>query len=172
MPNILVNWYFSTKGKEDGASESGELELTEDLLDEFQSSMTTKGINVTFYSGPWEGLALSGALSKQYDVVLTSETIYSMDSLSALVDVLETACCGSLEGKLDRARLQESHESHTAEKDVGKCLVAAKVLYFGVGGGVLAFEQELHRRRANAATVWKSEQGVSRVVLEVRWHRS
>lgn len=76
--------------------------------------------------------------------MLTSETIYRTDSLTALVNLLKITS-GAL------------------------CLVAAKVLYFGVGGGISDFVKEVERIHGAAETVWEKADGVGRKILSVRW---
>lgn len=49
------------------------------------------------------------------------------------------------------------------------CLVAAKVLYFGVGGGVSEFLGVLKGHGGNSETVWEQKLGVSRKIMCVRW---
>lgn len=125
------------------------------------------GITFDFYSGSWDSLNEAGTFDQcdeRKALVLTSETIYSMQSLPNLVNALEQACSGSIESSLQRTNLTDATEG---EPRKCLCLVAAKVLYFGVGGGVDAFKDELKRRRARSKTVWHSERGVSRLVLQV-----
>ena len=64
-----------------------------------------------------------------FDIVLTSETIYRMDSLPSLTETMRLACCGSQNKLMEEVAIRKK----------GECLVAAKVLYFGVGGGVSDF---------------------------------
>lgn len=89
--------------------------------------------------------------AEPYDVVLTSETVYSLPSLPSLLDVLQAAC-----------------------RPLGDslCLVACKRIYFGVGGGELEFRRRVEERRGTAETVWggeKPNRGVSRTVMKVEW---
>ena len=85
------------------------------------------------------------------DLVLTSETIYSLDSLPALVALL--------------ARYAKPHGTD----QVGSVLVAAKVIYFGVGGGVESFKQTLAQMHPEATveTLHSVTKGVGRTVLSV-----
>ena len=83
--------------------------------------------------------------------VLASETIYSPATLvpftETLLGVLRMLVGGDLPA-------------------IG--LVAAKKVYFGVGGGVDEFVKTLEERGGNAKVVWESEgAGVGRVILEV-----
>lgn len=70
-----------------------------------------------FFSGDWNGLASALEPVDRYDLILTSETIYSLESQPKLLSVLKEL---SMEG-------------------TGVVYVAAKTLYFGVGGGTDSF---------------------------------
>jgi protein-histidine N-methyltransferase len=88
--------------------------------------------------------------------VLTSETIYRMESLPRLAAIMRGAC--NAEGSKD--------------VDDYLCLVAAKVLYFGVGGGVADFVRCVRDldKGGTVETVWEKTQGVERRVMSVRWN--
>lgn len=84
-----------------------------------------------------------------YDLVLASETIYSPATTPAFISVLEAAL--------------------SAENGSCRALVAAKTLYFGVGGSVGDFVNGLE----NAGCSWKVVRderhvGVNRVVGEIQ----
>jgi protein-histidine N-methyltransferase len=66
--------------------------------------------------------------------VLSSETIYRMDSLGPSTDLLEGACRG---GKKSSEATSPPSSSQTQREYI--CVVAAKLVYFGVGGGVAEF---------------------------------
>lgn len=87
-----------------------------------------------------------------YDVILTSETIYSLDSLEPLLDLL--------------------HSSSSPAAST-QCLVACKRIYFGVGGGEVEFRKRVEERGGQVSTVWGAEgvenTGVGRVVMRVKW---
>ena len=56
----------------------------------------------------------------------------------------------------------------TCLKPDGKIYLAAKIHYFGVGGGVRLFEQALDQTKAwKYATVKTYEEGVAREILEI-----
>ena len=63
-------------------------------------------------------------MAQSYDVVLTSETVYSPASMKSLVSLLEA----------------------TVAVPAGVAFVAAKTYYFGVGGGTRDFEGLLKTR--------------------------
>ncbi|KAK0536357.1 hypothetical protein OC835_002040 [Tilletia horrida] len=211
LPNLILTWYFfspaaapfraasadpsdqdKNKAQEQAPphpspSTTGELDLSTDaLLSTFQTDLvSTHNIHLRFFSGPWSrpladlllssppASAAAGKEREAYDIVLSSETVYSLHTLPALTDMLYTAC-------------------HPAERSEGDphaaaalCLVAAKVLYFGVGGGVHSFVQaverghlaspppaaEGRRRRpkGQARVVREVRAGVGRAVLQVSW---
>ncbi|PWN35254.1 uncharacterized protein FA14DRAFT_120326 [Meira miltonrushii] len=161
LPNLLLTWYFHSNEEKEDQGQQGDVELSDEIIDGFLDDLRKYQIDIQFYSGHWEGLTAINAINIDSlpNIILTSETIYSTDTMPILIDTLEEAYKGSLEG-----------ETKSDVKSMDRlCLVAAKVVYFGVGGGVYAFEQELKRRQASTKTVWKSEKGVSRVVLQVDW---
>ncbi|KAG5459640.1 MAG: hypothetical protein BJ554DRAFT_8410 [Olpidium bornovanus] len=105
--------------------------------------------------------------SQLYDLVLTSETVYSPASVSRL--------CRALRACLRPPAFPEDAG--------GIALVAAKTFYFGVGGGTRAFCEEIERERAGAEertewddafvlraeSVWdtKASGGVRREIIKV-----
>lgn len=72
-----------------------------------------------FYSGDWNEFVSALEPTDRYDLILTSETIYSLDSQPKLLSVLKQVSTAS----------------------TGVVYVAAKTFYFGVGGGVDSFRQ-------------------------------
>jgi len=115
---------------------------------------------------------------------LTSETIYRQDSLGSLIRLLDEGATsakdgdvGSLVQESERLSLQDGSEDkrHPGEdKEPGYiCLVAAKVLYFGVGGGISDFIEAVQNRdsgrRGVVSTVLDKTAGIGRKVLRVEW---
>lgn len=85
-------------------------------------------------------------------IFLASETIYSPNSIHAFTQVLLKA-------------LKSAEETHGH----GRALVAAKKIYFGVGGGVDEFLKVLNELGGKGATAWESkDEGVGRVIVEVQ----
>lgn len=152
----------------------GELPITSELVAAFQDSLLAFNISLRFFAGSWETFVLQQSLSltredgewylralhirlingfvaadhdRTYDIVLTSETIYRLESLSALIDVMKKAV-----GQHDY-----------------QCLVAAKVLYFGVGGGVSEFVARVEGQSGRVETVWEKSEGVGRKIMRVQW---
>ncbi|KAF7315954.1 hypothetical protein MIND_00112200 [Mycena indigotica] len=131
FPNIILAWYMSPASDEYRSSitdneddrlppaevvSPGELSMTADLKKAFSASLERYKIRLQLFSGPWQSLAAHIPPTQAFDIVLTSETIYRLEALPALIQLLEVA---------------------SGEQAI--CLVAAKVLYFGVGGGVAEF---------------------------------
>ncbi|KAJ7782382.1 hypothetical protein DFH07DRAFT_900850 [Mycena maculata] len=168
FPNIILAWYMSPSSAEYRASISdptesppadptlsGELPLTPSLKSAFTASVAKHGISLAFSSGPWESLKTriesGGAV---HDIVLTSETIYRTEALPALIELLRRACADSK----------------------SLCLVAAKVLYFGVGGGFSEFLGTLESKTmvdrgcsGTAEAVWERKVGVGRKIMRISW---
>lgn len=178
LPNLLCVWAMECAAQamssglpeDDGVdgvvNGEGDLEVTPELLEQFASDTETRGMPITFLSGPWSP-ALTKELvaplsTEQSMLVLAAETIYSPASLEAFAEVLVSM--------LRAVR-------H------GKALVAAKRVYFGVGGSVDAFKEEASRRGALCGEVQNSgiqgcdrsatfrqvgSSGVERCLLEVQ----
>ena len=79
-----------------------------------------------FFSGGWGDLP-QALLPKQFDVVLTSETIYSPSSQRLLLDALKRLVIDGNRGSRNRTG--------------GRVYLAAKETYFGVGGSVAGFKE-------------------------------
>ena len=143
--------HFDTSLQAD-LGEEGELSITDELLSAFTSSLAERGIQLQFYSGAWSNFppSLTG-IGMKTDMILTSETIYSLESLPALVELLS------------------KYSKVEGEEEAGLVLVAAKVIYFGVGGGVESFKQTLSQLTPSAKVepLHSVTKGVGRTVLSV-----
>ena len=154
----------------------GELPITPELKTAFLSSLVALNLTIRFFSGSWNTFNPTNTIASDcYNVVLTSETIYQVDSLESLVDLMQAACIGKTKESLNsRISSLTISEEKSAEDTFGascpyQCLVAAKVLYFGVGGGVLEFLKRIERRKGRAITVQERKVGVGRKVIRVEW---
>ncbi|GAB1526847.1 Histidine protein methyltransferase 1 [Rhizoctonia solani] len=121
-------------------TEPGDLAFPPALRSAFQDSLSAHHIELRFFSGPWDTFHPE----TPYDLVLTSETIYQPTSLPSLVRLLRDATCPG-----------------------GKCLVAAKMVYFGVGGGIREFEAALEKGGSSVKCVWEQREGVGRSIMQV-----
>jgi len=154
------------------------LPISLSLKSAFRASLTEYNVHVRFFSGSWEGYdpRLTGG---PYNLVLTSETIYRFDGLRPLIGLMQAACrClpspdgGRLHELVDqKLSLSSDRPMSSNEPHHYLCLVAAKVLYFGVGGGVSEFVRTVEGspRKGKVETVWEKIAGVGRSVMRVRW---
>ncbi|AET38789.1 protein-histidine N-methyltransferase Ecym_3297 [Eremothecium cymbalariae DBVPG len=111
-----------------------ELLLTSALLDAFLKDMADRKVELHFISGTWGAKFLSLLKDKMWvpcsdGIILTSETIYQPDTLPVISELL----LGLI------ALCKEQHF------DI-KTYVAAKDIYFGVGGSVMEFVRYINRR--------------------------
>ncbi|KAJ7587047.1 hypothetical protein C8J56DRAFT_90802 [Mycena floridula] len=173
LPNIIFSWYMSlaSTAYRDSVEDDlpppdpsipADLPISTELKAAFLSSLDTYRIVLRFFAGPWQDFGVASP----YDMVLTSETIYNNKSLPSLLDLMERACgAGSKDVALEdpTAKLSLSSSSYI-------CLVAAKVLYFGVGGGVSEFTKKVEEKgRGSVETVWEKNVGVGRRIMSVKW---
>lgn len=125
LPNLIINWastldpekLYQLSNIEGQPLQNDELLLTPLLLETFVDSLHSANISITFISGSW-GRSFAETI-KQFNVdyIISSETIYSVETLPV---VAETVLDVLLNGK-------------------GTSLIAAKNIYFGVGGSVIEF---------------------------------
>ncbi|KAF8621704.1 hypothetical protein AX15_007565 [Amanita polypyramis BW_CC] len=169
LPNLFITWclsdasapFFATTDSEQPDASTPEINITPKLKTAFLLSLQERNISIRFFSGSWETYDVSSInSSRTYDVVLTSETIYRTDSLPSLVSLLRLACIG-----------QDARQSDDDSRDTYSCLVAAKVVYFGVGGGIIDFTNVVEggQEKGKVETVWERKRGVKRKVLSVVW---
>jgi protein-histidine N-methyltransferase len=136
--------------------EDDDLEITPDLLRGFVVDLDTRGIVVDVLSGAWGPRFVELVTVKPW-LVLASETIYSPSSLPAFTQTLIEV--------LDRS-----------DNRASRAVVAAKMVYFGVGGGVQEFLRLLRseyrymgeeRYAFDTLEMAEKSGGVARVVLEL-----
>ena len=132
MPNVILN--SSPYTPPEDPSDESELDL----------SLASADGRVKYFHGDWG--SLPSLLSSPYDLVLTSETIYSRDSHEPLLDAIEAT--------LSRT---------------GIALVAAKRNYFGLSGTLFDFLRLVEARgRMGTARVFEAG-NVGREIWELRW---
>lgn len=136
--------------------EHADLYITPALLQAFKACLQNTGITLTFLSGSWAPTsALLPLIPSSPDLntfILGSETIYSPSSLTAFADAIV-----ALMGRVK----------------MGKTLVAAKRVYFGVGGSVDGFREECSQRGCVASELefeGLGEGGVRRCLVEVQMY--
>ncbi|KAJ5732042.1 hypothetical protein N7493_003523 [Penicillium malachiteum] len=168
LPNLLLTWHINrqqatpTPEEQDPAQvqqEEEELDITPELISEFKSDLIRRGITFDFISGAWSlefvDLVFFARTAGDYKtLLLASETIYSPASLKAFSETL-----------LDLVRRSSTDSMKT------RAMIAAKKVYFGVGGGVDEFLAVLKEVAAGELQVEQrldvKSEGVGRVVLEV-----
>lgn len=168
LPNLLLTWHNSRPptavepviSEETRRPEQDEeLDITPELLDEFKNDLARRGIFIDFISGGWSpefvDLVFSNPSSGDCKtLVLASETIYSPATLTAFSETI-----------LGLIRLSSTPTTTT------RALVAAKKVYFGVGGGVDEFLAVLKTVCGDELQVQEildvQSEGVGRVVLEI-----
>jgi protein-histidine N-methyltransferase len=170
LPNLVLAW-AATLSIEESASlfpeeggnpflnseeDHGDLYLTPQLLSAFTTHLTSTGLSLSLLSGSWTPvptfLSLIPSTPALDTFILGSETIYSPASLSAFAETI-VALMGRVKA--------------------GKAVVAAKKVYFGVGGSVDAFRAQCAER---GAVAWEVEfeglesgsGGVRRCLVEVQ----
>ncbi|KAM7354465.1 histidine protein methyltransferase 1 homolog [Cochliomyia hominivorax] len=101
--------------------------------------------NTRFFSGDWKKWSESTKNDEKFDIILTSETIYNPQNHQKLLNCI-----------------------YDKLKPNGVALVAAKIYYFGVGGGLRQFEQLIEKdKRFKCKVIWSSTDGVNREILEL-----
>lgn len=162
IPNALLTWVLGSSNTV--PSGAGDLEISPTDLQNFETSLSKDNIIISTISGAWGPkfieLASSSAVSqipvsypeiREETLILASETIYSPATTNSFVSTLL--------GLLEAAEAQ----GRTA-----KALIAAKKVYFGIGGGVDDFIATLQENGGQASIVWELEgDGVDRAILEV-----
>jgi protein-histidine N-methyltransferase len=166
-PNVLLTSHLCkhNEGRESSRGSDQDLDLEEALPDggaSVENDLARLGVAVDFISGPWGkdfvDLLLTNCPSGENVslniLLLASETLYAPDSLLNFTEVILTLLAGK--------------RSQSLGSGVRKALVAAKKIYFGVGGGTDEFERCLRLRSGHSREMWKSrEGGVGRIILEV-----
>ena len=160
LPNLLLTWAANTKPDEslrlplDGQSHN-DIEITSALLTAFTSDLKAKSINLVFLSGPWSPSLASCIPPSSPDLgllILAAETIYSPESTAAFVELLVLL--------LKRVKMT-------------KAMVAAKRIYFGVGGSVNGLKEACRQHGAVASEIENHglvvmDSGVGRALIEVQ----
>ncbi|CCG83744.1 protein of unknown function [Taphrina deformans PYCC 5710] len=145
VPNLFLAWYLSTpdRAQSDGQGrEEGEVRVSAQDRSEFLRDLAERDVRIRLLTGPWSR-EMSSTVGT-VDLILASETIYSTANLPAFTSLVKDCL---------------------TEEAVA--LVAAKRVYFGVGGGVEEFTSELIKQDLAANHVFTSEHGVRRTIMQV-----
>lgn len=126
-----------------------EIELADDFVESFQQFLNRHDIELKFFAGDWETFKVD----EPYNIILTSETVYDVDNLPRLVKLLQSA-------------------GGTTSKPGDLSLVACKRVYFGVGGGEVAFKSVVEENGGTVENIWTGGSGVERTVMKTTWSAS
>lgn len=190
LPNLILTWAAATTTTTTTSPESnsssmsfplsepsnGDFELTPSLLSNFKTSLQSTNLTLNFLSGPWSpalaNLILpspSPSPSPSFSIVekslliLASETIYSPTSTAAFVDLVTTLL-----------KRRGGGSGSGSGGNMGKAVLGAKKMYFGVGGSVDGLKEMCRDRGAVAYEVENSGvkgmegDGVGRALVEIQ----
>lgn len=166
MPNFLLAWALHQQAHDQAVQEAlssveGELEISEPLLESFKSHLVSSSVTLAFISGGWcpefvdlidyEASRLPRNATTDRTLVLGAETIYSPFALSSFTDTL-----------LSILRKERNEQpAHPAA-----AIIAAKRLYFGVGGSLDDFVDKVRELGVAVSTMREECEGVRRGVVK------
>jgi protein-histidine N-methyltransferase len=177
LPNFVLSWALLRQGEipllqealsgEEEDEEGGELELSDEVKAAFLSFLGTSKISLSFVSGGWSpefvellydervvgaGPSASSGSPGVSTLVVGAETIYSPFALGAFADTL-----------LEVLRRERSAEQPGRG---ATSIVAAKRLYFGVGGSLDDFVDRVSNAGADVRWLREETEGVRRGVVQ------
>ena len=144
VPNLIINWALTlppekltalTQGEDNPVVQNDELLLTHALLEGFKNQLSYFNITLKFISGPWGRQFLNLLSQDAIDLVISAETIYSPNSQLLVSEII-------------------LHILSASSSKIPLALVAAKNMYFGVGGSVVDFVSYLHKIKSDSITVF------------------
>lgn len=134
LPNVIVNKIIDN-----------DLQKDEDKIDQ-------KKNKISFVSGDWDSIKLDTDDVNQFDIIVSSETIYSEENYPKLINLMK----------------------RSLKKD-GKAFIGAKSYYFGVGGGTRSFQSYLDTQendRFEYSVVKTINDGLTREILMLQFKQS
>lgn len=151
--------------------EENGLDLDEETLGLVMGRLEDGGVELRFSCGDWKGFAEE--LEKEgggCDLVLTAETIYQLDSVGSLLRVIKAGYqVGNSNSNDPQAEENPTSILTRLQSNGTIVLVAAKVLYFGVGGSLLDFISRVEKSGGSVEEVKSWIAGVGRRVIQVSW---
>ncbi|KAF3986974.1 hypothetical protein FT663_01692 [Candidozyma haemuli var. vulneris] len=128
VPNLIVHWASTLEPQElaklqdpDIPMKNDELQVTAQLIEAFTDSLHQQNLDIQCISGSWSSAFADLVQPFNPDFILSSETIYSLDTLPTFITLLV--------------------DLMTKRSSVA--LIAAKSYYFGVGGSLKEFTSRL-----------------------------
>jgi hypothetical protein len=152
LPNLILTWAQATrKGSWDA---EGELELDKEVLQNFLGSLKSYGVTLSFFSGAWSPEFVHLVVTTMGSgparlTIIGAETIYSPTALRSFADTLVSLLETMPEGEKTS-------------------LVAAKKVYFGVGGSIEDFYDAVRAKGLYVEQIREESDGVRRAVVEVK----
>lgn len=160
LPNFLLAWALENTHNsvlQDAFSIEGELELSPEIIQAFEQFLSSSGIHFSFISGAWSPEfirclydlpAFSSNLPAPTTLMVGAETIYSPFALQAFTQLVFTI--------LEREKACNARAA---------AYVAAKKLYFGVGGSLDDFIEAARSKGAVVSELREESEGVRRGVV-------
>ncbi|RFU72616.1 hypothetical protein TARUN_9640 [Trichoderma arundinaceum] len=160
LPNFVLAWALQNTHNpvlQDAFNTEGELELSPSITQAFEQFLSASGIYLTFLSGAWSPEfirclydlpAFSSNLPAPTTLMVGAETIYSPFALQAFTQIVFAILN------------QEKTSSARAA-----AYVAAKRLYFGVGGSLDDFIEAARSKGATVTELREESEGVRRGVV-------
>ncbi|RDA83972.1 hypothetical protein CP532_0431 [Ophiocordyceps camponoti-leonardi (nom. inval.)] len=164
VPNLLLTWALYSRHRNPALQKAfsldHELEVGPEVIRAFEADLSRRGVTLLFLSGAWSPAfvqlfyQLQSAIPNTctlpaVTLVLGAETIYSPLALRAFTETLLT--------------LLEREDNELG--NVAGAFVAAKKLYFGVGGSLSDFIADVESRGASVVVLKEETGGVRRGVV-------
>lgn len=152
LPNILLSWAQVTR--KDSWEAEGELDLDKEVIKEFLASLASHNVKLSFFSGAWspefDNLVKENMSSHTSRLtIIGAETIYSPAALKSFAETLMSLL-------------------QSLPDDERTSLVAAKKVYFGVGGSMEDFCQMVRSQGGAVEKIREESDGVRRAVVKVK----
>ncbi|KAL0938896.1 histidine protein methyltransferase 1 [Colletotrichum truncatum] len=165
LPNFILAWAQERRSQSPVLQEAfaleDELELTPEVLQQFQDFLTSSQISLNFISGGWseelvgllyESQSKLDKTNANFDTLLLgAETIYSPFALDAFNEMVFAV--------LSREQRERGSDCQS------QALVGAKRLYFGVGGSLDDFVDRARGKGATVTQIAEETEGVRRGVV-------
>lgn len=167
MPNFLLAWALHQQAHDQALQEAlssveGELEINEHVTESFKAFLASSNISLSFVSGGWSPefvelvyeaspAPLGDGATNGRTLVLGAETIYSPFALTSFTETLLSILARERDVQPDRQAM---------------AIVAAKRLYFGVGGSLDDFVDKIRELGAAVSMVREETEGVRRGVVK------
>ena len=165
LPNLILAWALQRRGElpflEEALASGDELDLTPEVLAAFKDFLSSNHITLSFLSGAWSqefvdliytssSVLATGSTGNLKTLILGAETIYSPYALESFAATL---------------LLMLEREKRERPSGYAAAIVAAKKMYFGVGGSLDDFVDKMRGLGAGIETLHEEAGGVRRGVV-------